>query len=346
MARSTPYSALEEYLARSLESEDVVAGALEHLEVQGSPPPDALLSTARQSAQPEDLEEPWPEAPMAPEIKDDGVSRLILILRHLAARGARGMSRSEIVALARYAAKDAHGEETMMQRDLRSLRHAGWEVENVADEGDEGQYVMHRRDLAGLTAGEKSVLQGLLELHAENGLPDPADRDVPESVAQVTKAVDHHSVVSMVYKGHRREVEPVRMHTTAAGWWLRARDEDGTVKWFRLDRMSHVELGEPWSADADIEDPGDSLNPHTWPEDPPVTVRLAVPAEHLHGVVLTFPHARVDDAGEGPALVDVEITNRAAFFGWLVETGTRVRLIGPPEVADEVRSRLREVAGA
>ena len=152
------------------------------------------------------------------------------------------------------------------------------------------------------------------------------------------------SLVSMTYRGQLRQVHPVRLHTTPAGWWLRARDEDGMVKWFRLDRMTSVQLAEPWSADPDIEDPGDSLNPHTWAEDPPQSVHLSVPVEHLHSVLLTFPHAEVDRGGAAEAQVQIEITNRAAFFGWLVEMGTRVRLTGPADVVDDVRARLEAVA--
>ena len=340
MPEPNSYSALEEYLAQSLAADQISFG---------SPPPwgeaeaaDELTPMIARASAPSEVLEPS----MAPEIKDDGVSRLLLLLRHLSAAGERGLSRSELIRLAGYAAKDSHGEETMMQRDLRSLRSAGWPTENVADEGAEGRYVLHRRDLAGLSAGEKSLLQALLDLHAENGLPNPADRDVPECIWEVAKAVDHHSLLSMVYKGHRREVHPVRLHTTPAGWWLRARAEDGMVKWFRLDRMSHVELDAPWTADADIDDPGDSLNPHTWAEDPPVTVDLAVPSEHGHAVLLTFPHASVRHVDGGEDRVGIEVTNRAAFFGWLVEMGTRVRLLGPPEVLDDVRARLDEVARA
>jgi hypothetical protein len=71
-----------------------------------------------------------------------------------------------------------------------------------------------------------------------------------------------------------------------------------------------------------------------------------VPSEHRHAVLLTFPHASVSHGDDGEDRVGIEVTNRAAFFGWLVEMGTRVRLLGPPEVLDDVRARLDEVARA
>ena len=42
--------------------------------------------------------------------------------------------------------------------------------------------------------------------------------------------------------------------------------------------------------------------------------------------------------------VRVVVTNRAALFLWLVEMGTRVRLVGPDEVRGQLLDRLREVA--
>jgi hypothetical protein len=54
----------------------------------------------------------------------------------------------------------------------------------------------------------------------------------------------------------------------------------------------------------------------------------------------------VSHGDDGEDRVGIEVTNRAAFFGWLVEMGTRVRLLGPPEVLDDVRARLDEVARA
>ncbi|MEO5747694.1 MAG: WYL domain-containing protein [Humibacillus sp.] len=331
MTDTSPSSALQDYLAGAL------AGSRADVHVLGAPPRD--VDPTIDPDVDTDL-----DPGMAPEIKDDGVSRLLLLLRHLAASGSAGMPRAELVTLANYGAANPHSEEARMQQDLKRLRDAGWGITNVSAAGEQGRYVLQRRDLAGLTAGERSVLQAVLDLHAENGLPNPADRDVPECIWQVAKAVDHHSIVSMTYRGQLREVHPVRLHTTPAGWWLRARDEDGMVKWFRLDRMTSVQLAEPRSAEADIEDPGDSLNPHTWAEDPPQSVQLSVAVEHLHSVLLTFPDAEVDRVGGDDARVQIKITNRAAFFGWLVEMGTRVQLTGPAEVLDDVRSRLEAVA--
>jgi len=280
----------------------------------------------------------------------DAVSRLITLLRHLAAAGDRGLAAPELVDLGGYPKGKEKVAEASLLRDLKRLADAGWEYERVSAEGEVARYVLHRRDLAdqvGLSPAERSVLEALLTFRAEERLPEPGATDVPVVIRKLAQAVDHHCVVAMRYRDRHRQVEPIRLHTTPAAWWLRARDDDGHCKWFRLDRMHEVELDIPGSAAAVIaDDPLSSLNPHTWVEDPPTDTTLEVGREHLPMVLSTFPGAEVE-AGEGePVTVHVTVTNRAALFLWLVEMGTRVRLVGPDELREQLLDRLREVARA
>ena len=287
-------------------------------------------------------------SPAGPTRDEAAVSRLILLLRHLAAAGERGLTAPELVALGGYPTDKEKVAEASLLRDLKRLADAGWEYERVSGEGEVARYVLHRRDLAdqvGLAPAERSVLEALLEFRAEERLPEPRSKDVPVVIRKLSQAVDHHCVVALRYRDRHRQVEPIRLHTTPAAWWLRARDDDGHCKWFRLDRMHDVELDIPGSAAADIDDdPVSSLNPHLWVEDPPTVTTLEVGREHLPMVLSTFPDAEVA-AGEGDLLtVGVVVTNRAALFLWLVEMGTRVRLLGPDEVREQLLAQLREVA--
>lgn len=300
-----------------------------------------------------DVEALSPDAPVpAPSrptgTRDDAaVSRLLLLLRHLAAAGERGMTAPQLTALARYPDDKGKVAEASLLRDLKRLATAGWDYERVSADGEVARYVLRRRDLSdrvGLTPAESSVLEAVLAFHAEDALAQPQTRDVPPVIRAVAQAVDHHCAIAMRYKDRLRQVEPIRLHTTPAAWWLRARDDDGYCKWFRLDRMSDVELDIPGSAAADIDDPGSSLNPHTWVDDPPTEVVLEVGREHLPMVLGTFEGAAVDPGEADPATVRVVVTNRAALFLWLVEMGVRVRLVGPDEVREQILERLRQVA--
>ena len=291
---------------------------------------------------------PPASAPGRPTRDDAAVSRLILLLRHLAAAEERGLTAPELVELGGYPKGKEKVAEASLLRDLKRLAAAGWEYERVSGEGEVARYVLHRRDLAdqvGLAPAERSVLEALLEFRAEERLPEPRSKDVPVVIRKLAQAVDHHCVVALRYRDRHRQVEPIRLHTTPAAWWLRARDDDGHCKWFRLDRMHDVELDIPGSAAADIDDdPVSSLNPHLWVEDPPTVTTLEVGREHLPMVLSTFPDAEAA-AGEGDLLtVSVVVTNRAALVLWLVEMGTRVRLLGPDEVREQLLARLREVA--
>jgi predicted DNA-binding transcriptional regulator YafY len=301
----------------------------------------------------EDRAAPAPAADLTPAAvarpgRPDAVSRLILLLRHLAAAGERGLTAPELVELGGYPDDKEKVAEASLLRDLKRLAAAGWQYERVSGEGEVARYVLHRRNLAdqvGLAPAERSVLEALLAYRAEHVLPESGARDVPVVIRKLAQAVDHHCVVAMRYRDRHRQVEPIRLHTTPAAWWLRARDDDGHCKWFRLDRMHDVELDIPGSAAADIaDDPLSSLNPHTWVEDPPTTTTLEVGREHLPMVLSTFPEADVEPGEADPAMVQVVVTNRAALFLWLVEMGTRVRLVGPDDVRGPILARLREVA--
>ncbi len=291
---------------------------------------------------------PVPPATGARPTRADAVSRLILLLRHLAAAGERGLAAPDLVALGGYPSEKGKVAEASLLRDLKRLADAGWAYERVSGEGEVARYVLHRRDLAdqvGLAPAERSVLEATLAFRAEHPLPEPGAQQVPVVIRKLAQAVDHHCVVAMRYRERHRQVEPIRLHTSPAAWWLRARDDDGHCKWFRLDRMHEVELDIPGSAASDIaDDPVSSLNPHLWVEDPPTVTTLEVGREHLPMVLWTFPGAEVEPGQGDPATVRVVVTNRAALFLWLVEMGTRVRLVGPDAVRDQILARLREVA--
>ena len=321
---------LHGYLAEQLADEALVEGRAEDVEPLGSVAEEALAAAAPAPADP--------------------VSRLILLLRHLAAAGERGLTAPELIRLGGYPADKEKVGEASLLRDLKRLATSGWDYRRVSGDGEVARYVLQRRDLAdqvGLSPAERSVLEALLTFRAEERLPEPGATDVPVVIRKLAQAVDHHCVVAMRYRDRHRQVEPIRLHTTPAAWWLRARDDDGHCKWFRLDRMHEVELDIPGSAAAVIaDDPLSSLNPHTWVEDPPTDTTLEVGREHLPMVLSTFPGAEVV-AGEGePVTVHVTVTNRAALFLWLVEMGTRVRLVGPDELREQLLDRLREVARA
>lgn len=273
------------------------------------------------------------------------MGKVLRLLRALAAAGPRGVGGAELVALGGYPTESPKAAESQLKRDLNSLTNAGWLIENTAEPGMPAIYVMSPHDLAdraGLTVGEQSALEAVLAARGHEALGD--DDGVPEALAPVRHAVELHCLVRVAYRGRVREVHPLRLHTAPGRWLLRGRDDDGVVKWFRVDRMGEVTLGAPGSADADAPDPTDSLDPHEWQLDPPVLAELAVAPEHLGLVRRTLPVESVTEADGGVLAVTSRVTHRAAFLDWLMTMGERVRLTGPPALRDDVLGHLEEVA--
>jgi predicted DNA-binding transcriptional regulator YafY len=275
------------------------------------------------------------------------VARLLRLLRTLAAaEGWRAVEASRLLAVADYNAESDKSAMSSLQRDLRRLTDAGWRIENVAPDGSDARYVLHPNELAtraGLTPGEQSVLEAALEAAAgvASTLTDP-----PDELALVRRAVEAHCVIEMTYGGRLRRVDPMRLHSAAGRWLLRARDEhDEAVKWFRIEKIEQPSLDDPGSAPEHIEDPEDSLDPHQWRIDVPTEIELEVGAGHLPYLRQTL-RLPLDVAGrpDGGHLVRVTITNRRALTDWLVTMGTRVRLLGPADLRREVLARFEAVA--
>ena len=275
------------------------------------------------------------------------VARLLRLLRALAAAdGPRGLAANQLLEVAGYDTGTVKSAMASLHRDLRRLADAGWRIENVAPDGSEARYVLHPNELAtraGLTPGEQSVLEQALEAAAGDASPLP---DPPDELALARRAVEAHCVIEMTYGGRLRRVQPLRLHSASGRWLLRARDEhDEAVKWFRIEKIEQPSLDDPGSAPEHIEDPEDSLDPHQWRIDVPTEIELEVGAGHLPYLrqTLRLP-LDVADRPDGSHRVRVTITNRRALTDWLVTMGTRVRLLGPPDLRGDVLARFEAVA--
>jgi predicted DNA-binding transcriptional regulator YafY len=108
--------------------------------------------------------------------------------------------------------------------------------------------------------------------------------------------------------------------------------------------MSEVVPDAPGTAPAVAVPVRPQLDPVTWEVDPPVDVLVVTTPEHLAHVESMLGAASEVDADGDEVRLTIPVTHRAAFRRRLYELGTRVRLLGPPEVRDEVRAELQAVA--
>jgi predicted DNA-binding transcriptional regulator YafY len=271
---------------------------------------------------------------------------------------------------------EAHDEarRKMLSRDLEHLNALGYDVRNVAEVGSEGVYVMRARDnrlQVSLTAQQRGELlraalaAGLDDMARHLGDDGGAGSVEAGSVGDgrdgrsgaersaaldlVQRATARRCRVRFTYKGESRAVDPARVHSGPSGWYLSGRETGSSlVKEFVVSRMSDVELAPPGSAPAYDEPSRRSLDPLSWEVDPPLDVVLGLAAEHRVLVEnLLGAAASVAQGEKDELLLGYRVTNRRVLRNRVYELGTRVRVVSPAVVRDEILAELGSfVAGA
>jgi predicted DNA-binding transcriptional regulator YafY len=223
------------------------------------------------------------------------------------------------------AGRDRSGQ---LRRDLTILRQGGWEITNVAAEGSDARYALTMRDnrIAVLLTPGGRVAVRLALAYAE------LDRSAPPPfLGQLQHAVTDACLTSFTYRGTRRTVHPVVIYATSSGWVLSAREEGSeTAKKFAAAWMGDVEVDDPATATRPPEIPRERLDPMTWELDAPVTVTLGVLPAFVDDALHQLPGAAVVGAQTGETLIEVQVSNRAAFRAGLYALGLRVRVLAPP----------------
>ncbi len=243
----------------------------------------------------------------------------------------------------------------MLSRDLEHLNALGYDVRNVAEPGADGVYLMRARDnrlavhltpeqrgellRAALAAG----LEGMEAHLGDAGATGPATGAASPDLDLVQRAVARRCRLRFTYKGGARTVDPVRVHSGPSGWYLTGRERGSEIdKEFVVTRMSDLELDSPGSAPVAPGEPvRRSLDPLSWEVDPATEVLLEVPMEHrvLAENLLGSP-VTAGEQGDAVQLTYV-VTHRRVFRYRLYELGTRVRLLGPDDVREEMLAELR-----
>lgn len=300
------------------------------------------------------------------------MERLTQILFVLSRSPGRTATTERLLEHVGYGSDKTEDRRRQLLRDIRHLTELGWEISPVGAEGEAGRYRLVAGDLrlrVDFSAEEQAELQRaaraaeLSDASGGAGPGDgasPADRGTfavrPQQVEQldgVQRAVQARCRLAFDYRGSRREVHPHRVHLRAGGWYLRARPVDGDeVKTFRVDRMTGLVLADPGTADVPPVDTHLSIDPVAWQVDPPLVAVVATTEEHVPQVRSMLgggARATADDDHDGAApdevVLRVPVTHRSAFRGRLLELGSRVRLLGPDELRDEVRRHLLAVVG-
>lgn len=293
------------------------------------------------------------------------MERLIRLTVALRAAGKVGLSTAELLTIARFP-DDAADPASQLARDFRHLRGLGWQIDNVAEVGEDGRYRMTNGDSrlrVQLTPPQQAALRRAalvadrddlaeqLGLDAERAAGTVEARVTQASLAPeldvVGRAVQTRALLTFRYNGRERVVHPAGMHARNNRWYLAGQEVDGeTVKMFVVSRMSQVRAGAPRSATAPAEVPRPRLHPMAWLIDDPVDVELVAAEEFVPDVRrwLGTPTSQ-RSTEDGEVRLVYTVTHRKALRTRLYELGTRVRVAGPPEFRDELLADLTTMAG-
>ncbi|MEQ6901334.1 WYL domain-containing protein [Nocardioides sp. YIM 152588] len=299
------------------------------------------------------------------------MERLVRIAAVLRAAGPAGVHRDRLLALAGFDGKDAASQ---LARELRHLTNQGWQIDNLAEAGEDAVYAMTTVDnrlRVRLTPEQQTQLRRAVlladrdDLVTRLGLPrdarpaevaaqvSPAAEELDAAVAVVVPAVRDRAVLRFGYKGLPRVVHPESVQARNGTWYLRgiedaALDAGGPVKTFVVTRMVDPEAGPAGSARPVPSVRHAGLHPMTWEIDPPVEVALRTSLAFEPDVRrwLGDPIEIEDDGGAAWGVrMTYRVTNRAALRDRLNELGRRVRIEGPEEVRREVLDALAVAAG-
>lgn len=294
------------------------------------------------------------------------MERLVRLMSVLSQAGDDGVSATALCRVGGFGQADPISQLT---RELRYLRAQGWQIENITGESDETRYRMVKGDnrlRVALTPAQRAALQraALLadrdDLVTALGLDDDA-RPVEvsrvsahtavsgpgQSFDVVVGAVRRNALLRFRYKGKARVVHPASVLRTNGTWYLTGLEEGGEVtKLFVLSRMSDVGADAPGTAEPVAPEQRRSLHPMHWPVDPPTEVTVRCRGEYLPDLHRWLSAPRDQrEVGDGWWELDYVVTHREALRSRLQALGTRVVLVGPDDVREELLSQLREMAG-
>jgi predicted DNA-binding transcriptional regulator YafY len=180
-----------------------------------------------------------------------------------------------------------------------------------------------------------------------------ASLPIAPALATLFDAFRHRAVVHFTYRGEARTLEPWGLSSKRGHWYVVGFDRvrDG-VRAFRADRIvGDVEVGDADAFDVPAEFRADQhIEDRAWllGDAPPVTVRVAVDAGHAQGALVALgTEARLESdacAAGDDTIVEVTVTNRAAFRSFVLGFLEHAEILDPPDVRADMIEWLEAVA--
>lgn len=268
--------------------------------------------------------------------------RLLALSLALTDAGRAGVSATRLMEVGEYGPA-TEASRRKLQRDLDDLRATGLHIENKAEPGIEGRYVIVPGDTRlrlEFTPGQRAEIA---RAAAARGHGEPVEivSGTAVEVEKVLRAVQARCLMHFTYNGKRRAVDPALLDRGGNDLVVVGFDRDaGISKTFVINRMTALAIDQPGTARVDPRETRPGTDPITWRVDPPVTATLSCD-EALAPDVCALLGGTYSEG-----VVTAEVTNRMVFLARVIELRTAIRLLGPPDLREELRVHLLAVAGA
>jgi proteasome accessory factor B len=288
----------------------------------------------------------------------------------------RPLTLEEIVELVPGYPDDKVAHRRQFERDKETLRGIGIPVrlESVDDLGPEqgyrilpDEYYLPTLDLApeeqaalhvAVTAvrleGGPAPAEALWKLGGREGEAANALAALPTvpALPALFDAYRSRTTVTFGYRGEVRHVDPWGILFRRGHWYVVGHDHDrGDRRSFRVDRIEgDVETGpaQGFEPPAHLE-PGAMLGDEPWRygDEEVVSARAAVDAAQAATVVEQVgKEAVVERRDDGSVVVELSVTNTAAFRSFVLEFLDAAEVVAPAELRDEMRAWLETLAGS
>lgn len=143
-----------------------------------------------------------------------------------------------------------------------------------------------------------------------------------------------------------RTVAPLKLLFRGGGWYLRAWCEKrGAMRTFKICRMDEARLTQ------EAFDPalfaaapkGGAQGPGGENGQPPILVTLRFAPQMAYQVYDLFPHAAIAKEKGGSLVVRIHAPDAEWLYSLLLQYGTSVRVLSPPQVREKLLGRAREI---
>lgn len=272
----------------------------------------------------------------------EAAERLLRLLAALESAGARGVSRDRLLRLAGPVAT-VEDPRRLLTRDIGELNRAGWEIITVGS-GSGSRYVLTACGARVLLRFDREQEAALLRA-ARSAESATGDNQAAERFADCVRAVGTRAVLSFVYRGTLRQIEPVAVQPGPTGWHLVGREAGRPDRYFAIARMRGITVGGAGTATIRESARRGGHDPLSWSVDPPEEVKVRA-AERFAGEVeqTLGPAMRREHAG-GDVVLTIAVTHQAAFRQRLYSLGGRVEVVAPDRIRASIVAELAQLAG-